>query len=538
VEPSRNKSGIAGLLAFGLLAALYALSSAEKIDLFYGGVDLGRHLKNGELLLSPVAPGGTVSKLLHTNFYSYATPEFEFINHHWLSGVVFFLARMFGGFAGLNAFYILLGGLTFLLFWRMAEESAGWEFASALALLLMPILRARASVRPECFTLLFCGIFLWLLWNYNAGSLSWRALLALPALQVLWVNLHIGFVFGPVFIVAFLFGDLLARPPKGQVFSTGNIWASDFYKEKAFRFKQWLKILALTVAATLVNPSGIYGAAYPLAIWSNYGLEMRENHSILFLENHGYSGEYLLIKLTLLVLYLSFIPVALRARRFPMALFLMAVLIGAMAFLAVRNQPLLAMFSLACIGVNAGLSGVRGFCARRKAIAVALFLAALVAGSYYNGRKLAQAKEKIGLGLRPGATAAADFLRANNLAGPALNDLNSGGYLTYYFFPRYRIYVDSRPEAFPAIFLREKYMEPLTNEDRWAALLDEYQFNMIFFSSASTWENAFASRRARDPNWAPVFAQDSVVILVRRTLANQSFIERHEIPRERLFRKK
>jgi len=62
------------LLVFTLLIAWFAITSAETIDLTYGGVDLGRHLKNGELLLSSTAPGGTVWALLHTNFYSYSQP--------------------------------------------------------------------------------------------------------------------------------------------------------------------------------------------------------------------------------------------------------------------------------------------------------------------------------------------------------------------------------------------------------------------------------------------------------------------------------
>ena len=72
------------------------ITSAEVIDLTNGGIDLGRHLKNGELLLS---------QILHTNFYSYTQPE---LNHHWLAGIVFYSVYKLDGFPGLNAFYILL----------------------------------------------------------------------------------------------------------------------------------------------------------------------------------------------------------------------------------------------------------------------------------------------------------------------------------------------------------------------------------------------------------------------------------------------
>src|SRR5262249_20062250 len=140
-------------LVFTLLIAWYAITSAETIDPTWGGVDLGRHLKNGELLLSPSAPAGAASAILHTNFSSYAQPDAEFVNHHWLAGVIFFSIWKLGGFAGLNGSYILLGAATFALFLRMAQRAGGLALASTLALVLMPILRVRPSVRPEIFTL-------------------------------------------------------------------------------------------------------------------------------------------------------------------------------------------------------------------------------------------------------------------------------------------------------------------------------------------------------------------------------------------------
>jgi hypothetical protein len=135
----------------------------------------------------------------------------------------------------------------------------------------------------------------------------------------------------------------------------------------------------------------------------------------------------------------------------------------------------------------------------------------------------------------PDMSAAADFLRASNLQGPLLNNFNIGGYLTHYLYPQIRIYVDSRPEAYPAGFLTEKYSLPLNDEGEWARLLDQYQFNVIFFSHAATWEEAFCERRAQDPNWATVFRQFSVLIMVRRNARNQRLIQQYEIPLENLF---
>jgi hypothetical protein len=529
-------SRFAPVAAAALLLLFFTLASANRIDPFFGGVDLGRHLMNGKLLLSSSARAGTASKILHTNFYSYAAGDTPFINHHWLSGVVYYLVWKLAGFAGLNAFYILLGAIAFLMNWRIAQKAAGWAFATGVAALMMPILAVRANLRPEIFTLFFCAVFLTLLWKHYNGEVGFEALLALPALEVFWVNLHIGFIFGPVFIGAFMLGDLAARAPEGEELGP-NPWASEFYQEKIYLFEQWLKILGLTVAATLLNPNGIRGALYPLTIWGNYGIDITENHSIAFLETHGYTGEFLEIKLTLAALYLSFLVAILFARRLPLSMFLLSVTIGSMGFFAIRNQTVMAMFALAAIGVNAGLCGLKEFSERHRRVAGLALAALVLSGCGFNGWRAFKSKDKIGIGLEKGSTDAADFLLESHLPGPILNNLNIGGYLTFHLYPQYRIYVDSRPEAFDASFLQDEYMNPLMDEFKWKDLLLERRFNVICFSYASTWEREFIAKRALDPDWAVVFFRAPVTILLRRSRENAAFIRGHEVPKERLFRK-
>lgn len=530
-----RRAHLVPILAAIFLTVCFAVASAWEIDLFFGGVDLGRHLKNGELMLSSSAPAGTASRILHTNFYSYAVGGDPFINHHWLSGVIYYLVWKGAGFAGLNAFYIFLGAVAFLLNWRIAQKAAGWAIATAVALPTMPILAVRANVRPEIFTLLFCAIFLTLLWKHYNGEVGWNALLALPLMEAAWVNLHIGFIFGPVLIGAFMLGDLAARAPEleGWEATPGR---EEVFRKKLHALKRWMLVLLLTSAATVLNPNGIRGAIYPFTIWSNYGMGIAENHSVLYLEANGYVGEYLAIKLTLAVLYISFLAAIVRARRFPLAMFLLGMVIGSMGFYAIRNQTLMAMFALAAIGVNARVSGLVDWSAKHRALTGAVLSLAILAGAGFNAKRAYEKRSALRLGLAKDATAAADFLRASHFPGPILNNLNIGGYLTFYLYPQYRVFVDSRPEAFPSAFLQREYLEPLTDEARWKDLLWERQFNLICFSYASTWERAFMSRRAQDQDWAVVFNEAPVLVLARRNLENQGLIRRYEIPKERVFK--
>jgi len=297
---------------------------------------------------------------------------------------------------------------------------------------------------------------------------------------------------------------------------TTSPWATLLYS--------WAPILLLTVAVTLLNPNGLRGATYPFTVWTNYGFDVIENYSILRIEKTVYASYYRLMELTLAALFVSFIVAARRSKRFPLPTFALALLIGGMAWWAVRAEPLLALFSLSAIAINIGPVSVRW------PVAMAALGLVILAGLSYNGWRSLRKSAPIGLGLKPGSNLAAELLRDSGLDGPILNNFNIGGYLIYYLFPQHRVFMDSRPEAYSAAFIREKYQMPFENEDQWNQLLDEYKFNVICFARATTAENRFIRRRVADPAWAPVFYDGGIVILVRRTPSNSSFIQAHIIP--------
>ena len=104
-----------------LIAAACCALLFQKIDLT--NTDLGRHLKNGEILLE--GSRGQAAGVLHTNFYSYAAGDYPFVNHHWLAGVVLFVVwKGGGGFEGLTVFYALLVALALAASYWAAQRIA------------------------------------------------------------------------------------------------------------------------------------------------------------------------------------------------------------------------------------------------------------------------------------------------------------------------------------------------------------------------------------------------------------------------------
>jgi hypothetical protein len=202
-SPSEHRSEYAWIVKVILPAALALICVAlmlDKLDLSLA--DLGRHIKNGEVILHGSAEERRA--VLHTNFYSYAAPTFPFINHHWLTGVLFYVLWTQISFNGLTVFYAVLIAASFLVFYLAAERASSAAIAAPLAALALPVLAWRTEVRPEGITFLFMALFYAMLTAWFRGALNAKYLYSLPVIMLFWVNFHIGFIFGFLLLGAFI----------------------------------------------------------------------------------------------------------------------------------------------------------------------------------------------------------------------------------------------------------------------------------------------------------------------------------------------
>lgn len=484
----------------------------QKIDLTV--VDLGRHLKNGEWLFRN-------SRVFSTNFYSYTFPDYAVPNHHWLSGFVFYLVEKISGFAGLSLFYSVLSLIVFLLFFDLARRHS-FQIAFLSALLLIPLIAERREVRPEIFSYFFGALFFYLLWQCREGKLKKQWLWFLPFLEILWANLHIYFFLGPLLIGVFWLDDLIA-----------------FFRKKKQTIKRLTVILLLTVVAVFFTPFGLKGVFYPLTIFQNYGYRLIENQSIGFLEKLGFiqNPNFSLFKIAVCLLLLSFNFILLfNRRKFSCGFLLLAILLGLMAWLAIRNLTLFAFFALFLTVYNFGSAfrekiNFYSLSANLSFVLVSALIFVLTILNYL--ARLPITNGSFGLGLIPGTTAAADFFQRENIQGPIFNNYDIGGYLIYKLYPKEQVFVDNRPEAYPASFLQEIYVPMQENEAIWSEKEKEYDFNTIFFSyrDATPWSQKFLISRLRDPLWTPVFADQYAIIFLKRNEANRGLIEKYEIPK-------
>jgi hypothetical protein len=505
-----------------LLLLIYGFYLAHQVDLTVG--DLGRHLKNGQLFFE----NGLIPK---TNLYSYAYPDYPFINHHWGSGVLFYVIQRLAGFSGLSIAFIIMSVATLLVFLNLATQYSSFVLAAPIAVVVLPVLLTRYEVRPELFSYLFCGLFLQILWGYRSGKLSLRWLFLLPILEIFWVNLHIYFFMGVMLIGVYLFEALVVLLTRKREPNTLD------------QAKGLAIILLLTILATCLNPSGISGAVYPFIILNEYGAPTVENYSVLAVLREGYIFLPLIyFGIVFGLVCLSWLYVLTRNRSsFSLGNFLLSVFFFAMAWSAIRNFALSAYFALPIAAVNLkSLLDERGKASSSPSIlkvsallAAIAFVLVILNPAYF----VSSNRGRIGIGLEETNDAASDFFVKQNIQGPIFNNFDVGAYIIYHFFPGERVFIDNRPEAYPVSFFQDVYFPAQLDDAKWNSLSNKYNFNVIFFNhhDHSVWGQQFIVRRVLDPMWAPVYLDKDIIILARRDGPNQSIIARNEIPRENIL---
>jgi len=502
----RNKA-LGWILALSL--SLYAfLLVSQKIVLVTA--DLGRHLKNGEIFL-------TTLTIPRRNFYSYTHPNFPVINHHWGSGVIFYLLYQLGSFPLLSIIYGFLVSLAVFLIFRAALiVGSTWE--SFLSLLLaLPLISYRTEVRPEGFSFLFFSLDFYLLLKFLKSQISFKKLaLFYLLIQLVWANLHLFFVFGP-FLVAIAIVEAISS--------------------NRDKLRQLFFLALASFLINLINPSFLSGLLEPLLIFKNYGYMLIENQSIFFAQRR--LGGYVFFQVELLAVIaaaaLAFLIFRFRKKT---NWFLILILIFSMilAFRFIRAIPLFGLSLVPFLSHFLYQLSKEKPPLRSLLPTGSLFLLFLLfwLSLCFNWPYSPFYLSRFGFGLAPGVAGAADFFRRSRLSGPIFNNYDIGGYLIFYLYPKERVFVDNRPEAYPASFFREIYIAAQEKEEIWRQIEEQYRFNTIFFyrHDATPWAQPFLIRRLKDPDWVPVYVDSYSLILVRNNSQNQEVIKKFRLPQE------
>ncbi|MFH1427191.1 MAG: tetratricopeptide repeat protein [Patescibacteria group bacterium] len=522
----KNKKIIFSIKIFIILFLVFFVIFifAEKSQLTM--LDLGRHIKNGEMVWQN-------ADVFYKNFYSFTEPDFPFINHHWLSGVIFYLLYLVGGFKLLTLFNLLLALMVAAIIYYLTIKRSNFWLASFLILPVILILSERTDIRPEMFSYLFLAITFYLIDRFRFTN-NYRYLIWLIGLQLVWINLHVYFFLG-LFLISLLLLEYLIKLNK-------KFFKTDYAK----------KLFFITVGCyliSLVNPNFIEGLIYPLNILKEYGYEIVENKSPFFLENLMINYNIIIFKILVGVLIVSYLILLIYSYKkkkgwykiidFNLA---MAIFFTVIAFMAIRNLPIFALMTLPIIAINLNEIKIKKLAKSYVFLPVLIIAFYLLVASWliidYQGEKRFL-KNDFGLGLEAGSEDSIRFFRENELNGPMFNNYDLGSALIFWLYPREKVFVDNRPEAYSVSFFNNIY-KPMMEEDiAWLEYSEKFNIKTIYIShtDSTPWARAFIRNRLLDPEWPLIFFDKYTLIMVKAEEKNQNLIEKYRVTNEKFIAK-
>ncbi|MCS6836046.1 MAG: hypothetical protein NZ750_08520 [Anaerolineae bacterium] len=461
----------------GVLAAL-VLAIAWRVP---ADTDTWWHLRSGEYTLS--------QGMIYADPFSHTLRGQPWINHSW------------GAQLAMVALYRVLGDF------GLALWTAGLAIVGVLALysacqghailrgFVLVLAAAAAAVfwaaRPQMVSFAFSALFLALLYRARAGQT--RLLFALPALMILWGNLHAGHAIGFLFMLAFGVGEAL-----NGLFSPTR------------RTPGFLPRLALTFVlcgvALLISPYGLQNALVP---FQTVGMDALRAF-IQEWNSPNFQGRETWPFIGLIVMLFG----AAWASRAPLDA-VGFLLVSGTLFLALLYGRNIAVFAVACAPLLSHLADsalrVRGWSLpsrrptpRQASLNLALLgivWAAVIV--YALGVIAPRTVEDVRMRLLP--VRAAQALRESGALGQLFNSYNWGGYLVF-FAPEYPVFIDGRTDLYGDFLYT--YLDVATARTDWRAAFQRYGIRLALIETGS----GLAQALADDSAWVRLYGDDLAVL--------------------------
>jgi hypothetical protein len=368
--------------------------------------------------------------------YSSATPldpRAELILRGYpLSQLLFFGTYALAGAKALVILKGLLMTLFYGLLWNHFRRS-GLHPITALAIIgTLPLLFFRFDeLRPQVFSFIFTLLVLQLVEQFLADERSGiptkKYMLLIPAIMLLWANLHRGFIIGLGIFGVFLFSEWIARKTR-----------SDPLSDKAFR--RFLMLAIVSSGISFVNPVGI------TATWASFTelsgpfskvidefLGTLKYFEFLGLKHMGYLVVASAVAPALALLY--------KWRKISIAHWLLLAAFLAAGTMSFRFSLLMVTVVLAIAGVyyskdlNRWLTGSKGI--------PNILLWCIATGFLANSAISRTSLSASPLETRVIPSAAVDYLVRSQPAGNVFNYFEYGGYLSWRLYPQ-KIFIDQR----------------------------------------------------------------------------------------------
>ncbi|HEV3511573.1 MAG TPA: hypothetical protein VGS05_07695 [Candidatus Sulfotelmatobacter sp.] len=447
--------------------------------------DIWWHMRAGEWMVQN-------HSIPHTDPFSASTLGRPWVDYCWMFDVGSYWIVKHFDLASILWFETLMRlAVTALLFSLIRTLSPSFWKAAALTGTGMMAMLWILPPRPGAISVLLFLAELHILVSARRKA-NPRLLWIIPALFLVWANIHIEFVTG-----LFLLGVICMEPLMDKAI---EIAGGPRYPTDAMQRQLWY-VLGASLLATLVNPYGfkLYSNVFQYARDTKIYDIIVEFHAMHFRTPNDWA--------VLLLLMLGCFALG-RMRRLRPAWVVLLGWSAWMGFRSLREVWLVTILSIVMIASPRSEEDqtlekpVRTSLSMRLAVAVAVALILLggaVTWSANSQRMLRQAAERFPLG-------AVNYIHQNHLQGPLLNELSWGGFLIY-ALPEIPVAMDGRTN----VHSQDEIVRalPLWNgEAGWQNRPELERANLVISNPA--WPLAFLLRT--DPRFRLIYEDKTAVL--------------------------
>ena len=221
-----------------LMPFFFLFSRMEGVRTLLGDGDTGWHIRIGQWILAH-------GQVPHQDMFSFTKPGAPFYAWEWLWDVIFAKLYQYGSLVPVVVLSMGVICLIFALLFKLVNRACG----NPIVAVFVTVTAAMGTTmhwlaRPHLFTMLFIVILLSLLQRVREGRT--RLLWWLPAMTILWTQLHAGFLAELLILGAYAGGEIVgalvtSSPAKARI-------------AMARRSLPYIATAAACAAATLINP--------------------------------------------------------------------------------------------------------------------------------------------------------------------------------------------------------------------------------------------------------------------------------------------
>ena len=487
VHTSQHARSIKNLFLVITLLLVFIINTRTPVD-----ADMWWHLRTGEEMWQR-------GEILTKDVFSYTRYGAPWVNAFWISDLGMYGLFSAGKYLALGAIVALLGAVSMGIVY---VHSKGAPFLRTAIIILAALAAAPVwTPRPQLLSFL---ILAWLdYWMALRQKKEGPPLWLLPLVFSLWANLHGGFIWGFLLLIAYLAGNALSR-------FLGN-GASSNHNIKALFL--WILVSALAVS---LNPNGI-------AIWR---LPFNQVKVSIIMIQEWLSPDFHQVSLHpfLGLVFLLLAGIALSGKRLDYSDLLKVVGFSYLAFVSQRNLAPFAIIIAPIISIQLNyvwedwkqkpsIKHIKGLLAkdaittlpqRRRTLLNIIIIGAISLAALTRLYLLtlpSQIENNV-------PAEAVQWIETRHPPGRIFNSYNWGGYLLWALHD-YPVFIDGRADLYGAEII-DQWWEVTQATETGFHILDKWQVHLIVLEP--TWPIV---KELPERGWKLLYHDEKVIIYGR-----------------------